>query len=1024
MPIRRAGFQPAGPVLVRASTRPDDLDLTPPDPAADTREALAWLRARWAREDFQVAVATASPDLASRIRQLMENGGASVEAKAVRRAVTATYSYLLRWSRRSTPFGLFAAVGVATGGPAAATFGTAHRAVARADADWLALLMDRLEQHEGLRDRLTVVADSAAFLRDRRLITDARPHPGRRTPGQLRDESTAFTRPVQMAVTLAKTPIGFDSLARAMAARSPKAAPERIVGFLHGLIDGGVLLTNLRPPMTAVDGLAHVLDVLTSAGAADFNDLADLVGQLRVLHADLTSHNTTTDPREAATVRGTVTAVMRDLFPEARHQLMVDLRLDGQVSLPPQVLADAARAAQVLVATGTRPFGSMAWLEYHAAFRDRYGPGALVPVLDLVGESGLGYPAGYLGGPAPRPSWRVVTDRDAYLMALIQQATLHGADEIDLTGADIDALGPPLRDRADMVPPARVELGFAVHAADPAAVDRGEFTVQVTGIPRTPTSMAGRFAHLLDAADRDGLARSLTGPREESVLVAQVSFPPRRIAAENVARTGRLTPAVISLSEHPDGEVVGVDELAVTADAEQMYLVHAPTGRRVVPVLPHALDVIAHMPPLARFIAEVADARTATVDPFDYGTARNLKFVPRIRHGRVILAPARWLLPNTLITATPAASWEAALKDWLGRWRVPARIVVCQHDTRLPLDLDEPADRALLRGFLDKADQLELREDLTQGREWPGRPVEFLVPLRLATPVGRPLPVTVPAGPTLHPGASDVLRVRLSGNPARHDDLLTGHLAPLAAELHGTGVLHWWVSRYRDTIRAATEPNVSLILRLASAADYGLVAARVGHLAADLATRGLPCQVELVGHGEHTGRYGHGRALSAAEQVFATDTTAALAQIRLAQQAGISGQALAAASMAHLAAAFTPEPSAGLHVLLDVLGNATEPAGRAVCDLARRLSDPAGEQSALLDLAGGEAVFVAWRARASALRAYHDVLLAQRDPVTVLRTLLHEHHVRALGVDPTFERATNHAASTAARLLLAQAGRR
>jgi hypothetical protein len=58
-------------------------------------------------------------------------------------------------------------------------------------------------------------------------------------------------------------------------------------------------------------------------------------------------------------------------------------------------------------------------VEYQARFKQRYGPGALVPVRELVADSGLGYPDGYLGAPPP-PAWRTLTERDAALLALIQ----------------------------------------------------------------------------------------------------------------------------------------------------------------------------------------------------------------------------------------------------------------------------------------------------------------------------------------------------------------------------------------------------------------------------------------------------------------------------------------------------------------------------------------------------------------------------------------------------------------------------
>jgi len=74
-----------------------------------------------------------------------------------------------------------------------------------------------------------------------------------------------------------------------------------------------------------------------------------------------------------------------------------------------------------------------------------------------------------------------------------------------------------------------------------------------------------------------------------------------------------------------------------------------------------------------------------------------------------------------------------------------------------------------------------------------------------------------------------------------------------------------------------------------------------------------------------------------------------------------------------------------------------------VRDHALRLADPTGAFAAVRALRGGDAVAAAWQARAIALTSYHRLLAEQRNPASVLATLLHEHHVRAFGLYPDHE---------------------
>ncbi len=1043
MPTVHRRYQPVGPVLVRASTYPDAPDCPSlPDltgPAMTIQEGLAWLATQWSRPELREAVTMASPSLAARVHQLLD-ADAERPAGAVHRAVLATAAYLVRWQRRATPFGLFAGVTTATVALAAAKIGDEHRAVARADADWLMRLVDRLEHHHSLRRSLTVVANSGGVVRDGRFIVAGRPQPGERTPGPVRETSTRYTRAVQLALACAAQPVRVDRLAAQLAAQLPHIDQGKIEAMLHRLIDGHFLITNLPPPMTTVDGQAHVIETLRAADGGHLPEVATLAHQLGEIHAQLTRHNSVADRRQQATIRSAVAVSMASVVPAAEQALAVDVRLDAEISIPQRVLDEAALAAGVLLRLTTQPFGSPAWLDYHTRFRTRYGPGALVPVRDLVADSGLGYPPGYLGAPRARPAWRVLTERDAYLLALIQQAVVDQAEEIQLTDADIEAL--TVGDHAAVVPPPRIELGVTVYASSTDAMDEGHFELRVTGAPRAYTGMAGRFAYLLDAPDREQLADTYAAPAgSEDVVAVQLSFPPRRVHNENVVRVGRLLPDVVSLSEHPDGDVISIDDLAVTADADQIYLVRRSTGQRVIPHIPHALDTTVQTPPLARFIAEVADARSAVFGPLDLGAAaRTLPYTPRIRYRRTVLSPARWLLTAEDLTRPTGTAdtrgtdgagrsgddrWGAALRAWLERWRVPARVVACRGELRLPLDLHQRLDRALLRTHLARADRLELREDgPADGHGWLGRPAELLIPMTLTTPASRRLPVAAPPGQTLRPGDSAVVHVQLVGNPARFDELLTAHLPPLVESLTNLGVLRWWARRHRDIIRLEADQHLSVFLQLEDPTAYGAVAARLAQFAAGLHGRGLPAELTFAAYHQHPARYGHGPALVAAEQVFAADTTAAITQLRMADQAEISSQPIAAASMAQLAAGFASDPASGYRTLLTCLKQHTEPADRTLSGLARDLADPTGEFRGLCALPGGDAVAVAWQARDTALRAYHDNLLAQRDPRGVLRTLLHEHHVRAVGVDPEFERKTGHLARAAAMRCLAQTGAR
>lgn len=598
---------------------------------------------------------------------------------------------------------------------------------------------------------------------------------------------------------------------------------------------------------------------------------------------------------------------------------------------------------------------------------------------------------------------------------------MDGAAEIVLTEDDVGSL--TVGDHDDAVVPRRVELGVALHAASTAAIDRGEFELRVVAAPRAHTSMVGRFAHLLDEVGRSRLADSYA---DEDALVALLSFPPRRPHNDNVVRVAPYAgTAVLALSEHlekggSDDGLIRLDDLAVTADSDHMHLVQRSTGRRVVAHIPHALDTLAQTPPLARFLAEIADARSIVFGPLDLGAARTLPYVPRIRYRRTVLSSARWLLTASHLAGT-GGGWEAELRRWRDRWRVPARVIACRGEQRLPLDLAKPLDRQLLHAQLERTEQIELREDTPPGASgWVGRSTELVIPMVAGTPRPRSLPVTASPGLVHQPGDSDLLRAHVVGNPAHFDVIVTRHLPALVEGL-GEALQRWWIRRHRDLIRLEADQYLVLMFRLVDSSQYGPVAERLAGFAAELRGRGLARQLTLNPAAEHPGRYGHGPAMQAAEELFTADTTAAIAQIALASGSGMPGQAIAAASMTHLAAAFAPDPLSGYRTLVHRLQQGAGPVDREARDQALRLGSPVGGFAALRALPGGDAVVSAWQARSRAAAAYHNVVKGQRAPEELLNTLLHDHHIRAFGLDPAHEVATYRLARATALRNLALA---
>jgi thiopeptide-type bacteriocin biosynthesis protein len=990
-------------------------ELTGPD--ATRSSWRVWLGVVWQIPGFSGAVEAASPDLACRVDQI--RSGQDVPEPAVRRAVLSTMRYLLRASGRATPFGLFAGVVAARIGAAPAVrTGTAHRAVATVGGEWLAGVIGRLETDDTLRPHLRVIATHFAVERDGYLVIEHHSSGTGDPPSRARLRATP---PVMAALAAARCPIRAADLAAVLAARYPGTSDETIDALLAGLLRHRFLLTTLRAPMTTPDPLAALLDELASLPVAGH---AELTG-LRAIQAGLARHDTITNQAAARAERTKVTALMANLQPAARPALSIDLRLDWNVMIPEAVAAEAAIAAGALARLARRPVLSSGWAAWHGRFLERYGPGAVVPVLDAVDSAtGLGYPAGYLGS-APAEA-DPLTSRDKILLNLAYTAATRRVDEVELDEtmlSELAVVGP-----GDPVQPS-TELAVRIHAASQHSLARGEFTLHVTGVSRAAGATTGRFLSLLDEADRrrmSALYAELPGVHE-GALLAQVSTIPLYASAENVARAPQAAGLVIALGEYrePADGMVPVADLAVTADARRLHLVSLSRRRPVHTMLLNGVDLAYHTHPLARFLIEAPVALAAPCTGFDWGAASALPFLPALRYRRTILSPARWVLTASDLPSSSSLwpNWDRALAAWRKRVSLPVRVYLGEGDRCLLLDLEHRSHRALLRTHLERSGKALLStapgpRDLG----WiGGRVHEIVIPLTRTGPAHDPVrwPGEVTGRDHGHlPGCDGRLSLKLYGPRDRQDSILTRHLQPLLGQL--AGQRRWWFLRYAD-------PEDHLRLRFTfPPGNTGLAASRIGAWTQHLRRVGLIADASWDTYYPETARFGGTTVMDSAEEFFAADSAAVLAQLMAAAgRNGPHAQALTAASVVDIAVGLIGDDATAMHWLIEHTRTSSSPPPRALYDQAVALvaAPPSCDSSAASP--ADAAIAASWRARRGALTGYREALRHTGTicPSELLPDLLHLHHARMAGPDLTAERAILHLSRAAALSWVVRAGR-
>ncbi len=671
----------------------------------------------------------------------------------------------------------------------------------------------------------------------------------------------------------------------------------------------------------------------------------------------------------------------------------------------------------------------------HHAARDRadragtpHRADRLVGIRELLDPArGLGAPDGYTWPTTEAATANPTIQRDPARMRLLHRllgaALRDGANEVELTDAMIGEL--IIDEPVHAAVPNSCELTFHVVAPSLDALSDGDFRLVVAPSPGSHHAGAtlARFADLLPPeASAIVAAESAAIPVHVNDAVrVDLAFMPRSGKAANlthtVAHNGKRI--AVGLPDATGVEEIALADVAIGATTERLCAVQLSTGREIVPVLNNMVSAMTQAPNAARLLWEIGLEGQRLWEPWTWAALAEMPFVPRIRHGRIVLAPAVWRLD--VLIGVPEADFARAVAQWRREWRVPERILVVQMDQRLLFDLSDPAHLELLWDELRKDPAIVAHE--VPGAEGSydgigGHTREVVVPLsrrdsrpsRSAHGGYAEMPRT-PAGL-----GSDWLYLEIYLPSACQGDFLRTELRELVDAGREYGCDRWFFIRYTgpdgphlrvrfhgdpDTLWAQAAP--ALGAKLDSWQHAGLIRTH----------RVCPYDPEAE-------RYGGRAAIAAAERVFEADSQAAIAFLDLVEDPACphSLDTVAAVSVAALAAAFgAPEPDStsdtgcgddAAAAWLSLTGSRGDlpTAFRVDAKRWRALIDPYGDWPALRADPYGAAVLDALQARDAAVRALRSALSGSRTRhPRLIGSLMHMTCIRLFGGDSDRERA-------------------
>jgi len=799
----------------------------------ESADPLAAARDYFAGHQFaRCALASASPTLAHAVSDWIA-GRALRNQKTPLRAL----AYLVRMASRPTPFGLCAGVGMVEIG-ATTDLGLDEqrsRTLTRPDMGLMLQLARGLERASP--SDIKYVTNDAVFERGGRLfvVNVALTNPIVTEHGLEASEQRAVslknTDAVRLVRKLCATPTPYDAIV-AMLAGTFKSTSHEAQKMLDLLVRAGIVISELHPsplgePAETLCGRLASIGAPPALGAS----LA-LARAIDVKPLDERDEGDYQRLHDAFAVLAT---------DATNNVVQTDLRIEFTGALHRQIIVDASRLAELYVRSG--PILTLSKLRRR--FEEFFESGErMIPLLELVDPNvGLGVPE------APEPPPERTQRRDALLLRIACDAIRALSAEVELEPSDLDTIFPAVQ-KDDALPPA-LEIGFQIAAASIEHMNGGQYSIVPSGFIGSigVAKSLGRFATMLgpDVIDRARtLARSAFNGDE---IAAELAYAPSDGRAYNVYTRPLLYEyeVRVGVGSPPLGKVISLDDLWIGLDVNGFYLWSLTLQRRVSVRETHLFNTAGAAPNICRFLSLLETQGNHGIVGFSWGPASGLTYLPRIRTGRIVLSPRRWLLERALL-GRDAATAERAISAWRTRWNVPRYVSLAEFDQRLLIDLDSSVAAQLVTDQ-NKAQFLQFYEALpdptqtwlkgTRGAYF----VEFIASAVRTQDVERrhgDKPIVERQPKRYGPGSAwTYARIYLGAQAL--DDHLRFAIAPLVAELREAGLMdRWFFVRYADPhnhlrlrLRATTGNERAVRERFLELAEVWLDANRISRYMLD-----------------------------------------------------------------------------------------------------------------------------------------------------------------------------------------------
>lgn len=773
--------------------------------------------------DFKEALYLSSPNLLPEVEKYFNN---TLDSKEKEKLELSVYRYYLRACYRCTPFGMFAGISLGTLSDSTAILLKAnaqYRKNTRLDTHFLSSFVQDILRDSAVRDSIKWYANTTSYavsdkLRyiEYRIDKDSRSH-----------HLTHVDNSEYVQTILAKAQRGATTTELAYMLVGSQINLEEATGFIHEMISGCLLVSELEPLVTGVEYHHQLVEKLKRVPAAN-RHLQKLLSVIERLNE--------TDRQGVGVPTSFYNQILFDVKDwqidfEPGRLFQCDLLKPTERCQITNALTDELNKTITLLDKITIQPEQTNLIRFKEEFEKRYESQEIPLLTVLDADTGIGYPVSEQSNSDNTPVLRNLflnnvvqnqsiaypnTNWTKFLLQEFQEATKNNFSEIEITDQEIKEIFIDAIGGLSILPDSAYTM-CSILASSGTEVDNGNFLIyhEVTAGP-SAANLLGRFCYMdgeLTRLTRDLLEREEQAKPDcvfaEILHIAQARLG--NILMRPILRNYEipiLTPAAVD-EEH----TIALSDLMVSVRSGRIFLRSKRLNKEVIPRLTTAHNFSMNPVPHYHFLCDLQFQGIKSSLSWNWGMLNEFSFLPRVRYGKTILSKARWIVNLSDLSKKKDIKEEELIeliKIFFQQNKIPNRVTISQGDNQLPIDIENSYCLKILAKDLKKYETLTLQECLfnennliVEGPE--GKFTnEIVIPWYKQSPINNGKIFTHPSANinlvkrTFQPG-SEWHYIKIYCGVKTADKVLTEILMPIIENLVEEAIIaKWFFIRYAD----------------------------------------------------------------------------------------------------------------------------------------------------------------------------------------------------------------------------------